>query len=202
MTLEQFTKHFQKLTKFFTISNAAEKCSAYYEYFEHKDQKPWERVVEHIVQKKPRFPTLAECLELYEMFRGEDVAEECHVCTGSGWVYEKGNTDQVRRSPCLHGERLSKMAGATYHGEIEFKKNPTPTQIDAAWWDDMRKNPKLFIKGWSITGPIMRRQNPEIFNKVLKLAGECFGVEHEHAKAIYKVGHQRDSFEAAINNLR
>lgn len=186
MTLYEFTGPFLKLSKFFLIKDAEKKCEAYYEYFEEKQHEAWKRTVEQIVKKKKTFPTLAECLELYDIFQEETLTKDCKVCSGSGWVYAKGKIDEVRRANCVHGDRLSKKyAGPTYHGPISFQIKPSQEDLNYRWAKMIMQDQDRFLAGLKFTGPILRKSNPEFFEKIVQYSKE--GVGEAFVQKILKI---------------
>lgn len=177
MNIMDFTLKFKKMGNFFQVSKLEEKCDAYYEYFENKKLKPFSEAVEHIIKKKDRFPTVALLLEVYQLY---DVPEEfkgCHICDGSGWVYDKqGN---VRRGSCEHGLKISVAAGKPYDGVSEYKQNVKRTieQESYLWASQMLSDPERFMKGFAFIENILKRHNPELHERVNKLIDECLGVQ-------------------------
>jgi hypothetical protein len=199
MMFQEFSGPFEKLTQFFPIKDQEKKCAAYFEYFKNKHAEAWEKVVEHCVKKKARFPLLQEVLELYEMFRGTDVAKECDTCSGSGWCYVLiDGTLEVRRAPCVHGEVLSKKAGPIYTGPRKFDaQKPNQDELNYRWAKMITNNPKRFNSGWQMTGPIMKKQNPDIFEKVVSYAEDIFGKNHLNVIAIKSVCENKTSNEGS-----
>lgn len=179
MNIDEFSFLFFKLAKSFSVSKIEDKCAAYFEYFSNKNLKTLESAVEHWVKKKPKFPSVAELLEAYEIFTPNNEFQGCGVCNGSGWVYPRDENFGVRRGNCEHGMRLAEYAGPVYIGETRHKISSTMTEDEKsyAWACDIMKDPVMFMKGYKFIAPILFRQNKPLFDKVAMIARECLGEE-------------------------
>jgi hypothetical protein len=179
MILDQFTFLFEKITTVFSVSNVDEKCRGYFQYFKEKEYNTLEKAVDHWVTKKPKFPSVAELLECYELFVPQKQFAGCDVCSGSGWVYPLDENQGVRRGNCSHGQALPEYAGPIYTGQTRYM-NPlimTENEKNMAWARDIMKDPVMFMKGYKFIAPILYRNNRELFDKVAMIARECLGEE-------------------------
>lgn len=174
----EFVQHFEKLLDVFSVTREEKKITGYFPYFEHKSVVVFEKTVETWVRTKSRFPTVAELLECYEIFNTQEGFKGCDKCTGTGWVYGKGE-NFVRRGDCEHGRRLAEYVGPVYTGELESQ--PAIMMLDGdmevAWSRDIMANPRGFIQGYKFVSPIFYRHNMALFDRVAKIGRDALGKD-------------------------
>lgn len=181
MTREEFTGEFDKLASWFSLRNAGNKVAEYYAKLQEFDAEIFGRVAANIraARSDGKFPSIWElvdaCDQLTPKAQEQIAKQPCGWCDGYGWVHIDG---LAYRGRCQHSKGLSSkilLAPASYRSP-----GATPMNDD----EIIRRisfDPMKFLRGFLKTGPLMKRSNPEFYQRVRHILFEIVGPERAKA---------------------
>lgn len=205
MKASEFDSIFEELCKTFSVVKKNEKAEVYFKRFKKLDFNIFHKVIIKIIDTYERFPMIAQIKKEYSAIKPVEKIErqDCDICDGFGRVFLGL---EIFKSRCCHSEDIFKdiklvpqdearelldqkknwdnIYGAGYwEKKVDSLKAPLSVKIDKnTTWDILiMLDPDMFFKGFKDTAPLIRKANPKLFDKIIKIIKDSIGKE----KAIF-----------------